>query len=209
MPERERVLDWNDPQHLEVTTRVLPVAVPLGGRPRTLTWLGGRIFWRDHSAWYEHMHRRLKALARRALTHHEVGRVRGTLALGWDTALLEAAAERDLPIDVVLPFDGVQGRWELHHRQRFGRLLARAERRETVHGSYEPWTYAAAVRACLDGADLALALWDGEDDAVRRDLGRARTGGLEVVDLRASWERYGGLTDPGGGRAGGSASRAT
>lgn len=195
MPERERVLSWEEPQQLEVVTRVRPAATPLGGRPQELTWLGPAIFWDDRHEWYEHMHRRLKELARSAVARFEPGRAVGTLALGWDTAFLEVAGERHIPVTVILPFRGVQARWALHHRQRFGRLLERAERTEVIHEGYEAWTYAAAARACVEASDLALALWDGEDDHVRRDLEHARERELEAVNLWGSWRTYGGLSE--------------
>ena len=194
MPERETIINWEDPQRIEVDVRSKPVITPLGGKPQELTWLGSQIYFADRAEWFEHMHKRLKALARAALSRHDPASVVGTLALGWDTALLEAALDRDLSVSVIVPFQGVQGRWDLHHRQRFGRLLERAADVRYAHrGDYEPWAYAAAVRACIDASDLVLALWDGEDEHAERDLEHAVDHDKRVLNLWASWQKYGGM----------------
>lgn len=196
MPERETVISWNDPQRLEIDVRSKPVVMPLGGKPQELTWLGGQIFFADRAEWFEHMHKRLKALARAALSRHDPTSVMGTLAMGWDTALLEAALDRGLPIRVALPFQGVHSRRDLHHKQRFGRILERASDVQVVHaGGYEPWAYPSAIRACIDASDLVLAMWDGKDEHVAKDLDHATQAEKRTVNLWGSWRKYGGLFD--------------
>lgn len=200
MPERETVISWEDPQRIDVDVRSRPIVTPLGGKPQELTWLGGQIYFADRTEWFEHMHKRLKALARAALSRHDAASVTGTLALGWDTALLEAAVDRDLAVTVILPFQGVHSRWDLHHRQRFGRILERAaDVRHAHHGEYEPWAYGAAVRACIDASDLVLTLWDGADEHVERDLDHAAKADKRAINLWASWKKYGGMASDTGG----------
>lgn len=195
MPERESVIRWDDPQRVEIDVRSKPIVTSVGGRPQELTWLGSQIFFDDRAEWFEHMHKRLKALARAALARHDPAKVLGTLSLGWDTALMEAALDRELPITVYLPFQGVQSRWALHHRQRFGRILEKASGVQMVHrGGYEPWAYGAAIRACIDGSDLVFALWDGNDEHVERDLDYAETHGNRALNYWASWRKYGGMS---------------
>lgn len=193
-PRDDVVLSWAEPQGVPVTQAASVAVAALGPKPDKLTDRGRRIYDLAGGEWYEHLHRRLKRLAAAALRRHRPTRVVSTLALGWETALAEIALGQGVPLEVILPFRGVHSRWQLHHKQRFGRLLERADRVETLHGPpYEPWKLADAGRACLARADLVLALYDGRDAALRRALRAAADDDAQVVNLWGSWLRHGGL----------------
>lgn len=195
-PRDDVVISWAEPQGVRVTQPPLPAVAAIGLKPDKLTDRGRRIYDLAQGEWYEHLHRRLKRLAAAALRRHGAARVVTTLALGWETALAETALGQGVPLEVVLPFRGVHSRWGLHHKQRFGRLVDRADRVEVLHTpGYEPWKLADAARACLARADLVLLLDDGRDAALRRALRAARED-ARLLNLWGSWVRYGGLLAP-------------
>jgi hypothetical protein len=194
---RERVVvSWDEPQSVHVEVLPPPPSVAgVGLRPERLTHLGAAIWYPSNAEWYEHMHRRLRRLAVVALKRHRAGAVLSTLALGWDTALAEAALELDLPLRLRLPFERPQASWSDVQRQRFGRVHAKAAEVRVLHrGRGAGWKRARALAEAAAEADLLLALWDAEDASVRRLLGKAGAAGTEVVNLWASWQRYGGLS---------------
>lgn len=195
-PGRERVVvSWDEPQSMQVEVVPPPPTIAgVGPRPEHLTYLGRSIFYPSKGEWYEHMHRRLTRLAVVALRRHRAGRVVSTLALGWETALAEAATSTGVPLTVLLPFQGVQGEWALFQRQRFGRLLEKAEAVETLYRGRQGWMRLQAQHRAATRADVLLALWDEQDEAIRKLIGEARSAGAEVVNLWASWQRYGGLS---------------
>ncbi len=195
---RERVVvSWDEPQEMRVEVlAAAPIVAGAGPRPERLTYLGPAIHYPSKGEWYEHMHRRLTRLAVTALRHHQAERVLSTLALGWETALAEAATSTGVPLTVLLPFAGAQAGWALVQRQRFGRLVTKAQSVETLYGTRKPWMRARAQAAAAARADLLLLLFDERDPAVRRLTKDARAAGTRVVNLWASWTSYGGLSSP-------------
>jgi hypothetical protein len=192
------VVSWDEPQAIQVEVRPPPPAIAGAAvRPDRLTYLGPSIFFPSKGEWYEHMHRRLTRLAVVALRRYRAGRVVSTLSLGWETALAEAATSTGLPLTVLLPFKGAQSGWALFQRQRFGRLLAKADSVETLHQGKKAWMRGRAQRTAAARADVLLVLWDERDASVEGVIREARGSGTAVVNLWPSWTRYGGLAKPG------------
>jgi len=196
-PTVETVVSWGDSGAIEVSYLPSPpVVAGVGMRPELLTDRGWTIYFESNLEWYDHMHRRLTRLAVTALRYHRARQLLTSLSLGWETALAEAADGLRLPFIVALPYRGCQGRWHDYHKQRFSRLMGKAEEVVTVsRGAYQAWKHSKAVSYRIAGSDLLLTLWDGSSGSVRDAIQLARRQKKTVINLWTSWLRYGGLKE--------------
>ena len=194
----EVIISWDDSPAIQVEHLPPPPLVAgVAPRPESLTYQGKAIYTVANGEWFEQLHRNLTRLAAAALRRHRAAGVMSGLTLGWETALAEAALDLRLPLTVILGFKGVQSNWSLEHRQRFGRLLGKADQTAILFGGgYEPWKLRKSRERVVSRSDLLLTLWDGEDLQVREAITFARTRGLQIVNLWQSWVRYGGMVRP-------------
>jgi uncharacterized phage-like protein YoqJ len=83
------------------------------------------------------------------------------MALGWDTALAEAAIKLHIPYIAAIPFVGQESRWQPAQQDHYFDLLAAAEDVVVVcEGDYAPWKMQRRNEWMVDHSDLVLALWD-------------------------------------------------
>lgn len=192
----ELVVSWDDSPAIHVERVPSPPTVTgVGVRPERLTYHGPAIYYPSHAEWYEYMHRRLTHLASVALKTHRAAQVITSLTLGWDTALAEAATALQIPVRVALPYMGLQTHWHLEHKQRYSRLVAKAEEVTTLHqGGYKPWKFKQAHVFRILESDLLFMLWDGVDSTGKELITLSRKHEKEVVNLWGSWVKYGQLT---------------
>lgn len=143
------------------------------------------------------VHARLVDLARAALLREAPERVISGMALGWDTALAEAALELGIPFDAYVPFAGQESRWPEPSRRHYHDLLARAHRVEIVcPGGYSPEKMQRRNERMVDDADFLLALWDGSAGGTRNCIAYAEEVGRPYRNLWPSWARHTGTREP-------------
>lgn len=137
------------------------------------------------------VHARLVDLARAALQREAPARVISGMALGWDTALAEAAVEMGIPFDAYVPFAGQESRWPEPSRRRYRDLLARAARVVVVSpGGYAPEKMQLRNERMVDDSELLLALWDGSAGGTRNCITYAHSVGRRCRNLWPSWVRH-------------------
>jgi uncharacterized phage-like protein YoqJ len=105
---------------------------------------------------------RLTDLARAALQREKPTRVLSGMALGWDTALVQAALDLSVPFEAYLPFAGQELRWPLPAQRRYHELLSKAARVVTVsEGGYSAEKMHIRNVRLVDDSQHLLALWNG------------------------------------------------
>lgn len=105
---------------------------------------------------------RLTDLARAALQRRAPTLTISGMALGWDTALVQASLDLGIPFDAYLPFAGQELRWPAPAQRRYHELLARARRVVIVsEGGYDVEKMHIRNERMVDDSDFLLALWDG------------------------------------------------
>ncbi|MBZ2198526.1 hypothetical protein [Occultella gossypii] len=109
-----------------------------------------------------------------------------SLAEGADQLAAGIALSLGLRLDVVLPADGYAETLLADYQAPFEALLARAASvRVLDYPEPSPDAYLAAGLAVLEGADLLLAVWDGQRErgtgGTAQIVDAARAGGIEVA----------------------------
>ena len=103
----------------------------------------------------------------RDLAHEVIDRVRpdiiiSGMALGWDTALAEAAIERRIHLTAAVPFDGQESRWPEESQDHYGWLLEHADEVVVVSpGDYAVWKMTKRNKWMVERATAIAALWNG------------------------------------------------
>lgn len=139
----------------------------------------------------DRVHGRLVDLARAALLHYRPSKVISGMALGWDTALAEAALELGIPLVAAVPFAGQELRWPATSQKRYRDILGRAEEVVIVSpGSYAVWKMQTRNEWMVDHCDKLLTLWDGSEGGTGNCVAYARRVQREMGHLWATWQRY-------------------
>lgn len=104
----------------------------------------------------------LRNFARRVLEPmHPDGVVVG-MALGWDTAVCEAAMDLSLPVTAAIPFVGQESMWPGRSQDLYRTLLQRCDKIVIVSpGGYENHKMQLRNEWMVDNSDIVLALWNG------------------------------------------------
>ena len=127
-----------------------------------------------------------------ALTH--LGRLRPSLvisgmALGWDTAIAEAAYCLGIPYHAYIPFVGQESRWSSNAQKLYHRLLKYAAQVvECEEPGYAAWKMLSRDRRMVDESRRMLARWDGsEASGPGKTVNYALSRHKEVINL---WSEY-------------------
>ncbi len=112
-------------------------------------------------AYHGRTKRELRLFARMVLRRHGPSLVIAGGALGWDQALAWATLDLELPLRLVLPFRGMENRWEPDVRAEFRKMVEKATTTEYLGESYDPDLYQARNVRMVDESQAVLALWDG------------------------------------------------
>lgn len=112
------------------------------------------------------------------------------MALGWDTALAEAAHDLNIPFHAYIPFIGQEGRWPRESQARYAALLYHAEK--SVYCSpegYAVWKMQKRNEDMVRDSEIVLALWDGSRGGTSNCVGYANKVGKKVMNV---WDEYAG-----------------
>lgn len=138
------------------------------------------------------VHQRLVALAAAALERHRPTRVISGMALGWDTALAEAALTLGIPLAAYVPFAGQESLWPPASQTRFNELCAAAaEVRIICPGGYSAAKMQVRNEAMVRDSGLVLALWNGDLSGGTYNCVRfAQQQRVALDNLWRHWERH-------------------
>lgn len=141
------------------------------------------------------VHQRLVALATAALERHQPARVISGMALGWDTALAEAALSLGIPLAAYVPFAGQESLWPPASQSRFNELCAAAaELRIICHGGYSAAKMQVRNEKMTDDSDLVLALWNGSRGGTANCWDYATRIGRRRINHWNNWVRHANCT---------------
>ena len=110
------------------------------------------------------------------------------MALGWDTALAEAAYLLDIPFKAYIPFEGQESKWPAASQRLYRNLLALAA--EVVYCSEPGYSaYKMQVRNArmVDDAGIVIALWDGSPGGTSNCIEYATAQEVQVVNY---WKHF-------------------
>lgn len=147
------------------------------------------------------------ALAIAVLKHQKPSHVITGMALGWDMAIAEAAAQLNIPYTAVIPFHGQETRWNKNDQQRYHRLLNSAS--DIIHvtdiNTYQnPQTPRPHIGKALNdrnkymlrllknnltngGDGILAALHDGSDGGTGNCIRYAQERDLPIINYWTSW----------------------
>lgn len=133
--------------------------------------------------------RELRWYARESIVAWQPDLVISGMALGWDQAVALAAIDLGLPFMAILPFEGMESRWEPDTRAEFKWIRERAASELVMRPAYCPESYDERNEAMVDRADVMLALWDGRKgggtfNCLRYAVGQRK----RIVQLWQGWQ---------------------
>lgn len=140
----------------------------------------------------ERIHSRLTALATAALRlQPDVPHVISGMALGWDTALAQAALDLGLKLTAAVPFAGQERTWPAESQARYHNLLGRATEVVTVSdGGYSARAMQLRNQWMVDQASLVLALWDGSHGGTGNCIRYAQSVNCPIRNVWTSWVKH-------------------
>lgn len=87
------------------------------------------------------------------------------MALGWDTAIAQAAVNLGIPFSAAVPFAGQESKWPKQSQIKYADLMNLANKVVIVcEGGYAGWKMQKRNEWMVDKSDLVLALWDGSSN---------------------------------------------
>jgi uncharacterized phage-like protein YoqJ len=153
-----------------------------GHRPDKLGGYSGRV--RD----------RLVDLAIKALERYKPEHVITGMALGWDTALADAADVCGIPYTAAVPFRGQESRWPAEARTHYQTILADAD--DVVYvcdPGYAAWKMQRRNEWMVNESNSVLALWNGTSGGTANCVHYAESKGKQVINLWPSWAKFSGI----------------
>lgn len=98
------------------------------------------------------------------------------MALGWDTALADAALALGIPLWAAVPFHGQESTWRQWQQARHHDMLRRAARVHYVSkGGYSPRAMQRRNEWMVDECDALVSLWDGSSGGTANCIAYANT----------------------------------
>lgn len=130
--------------------------------------------------------RDLVTLAIKHLSSHN-GNVISGMALGWDTALAQAALELALPLVAAVPFPDQDAAWRPGDRALYRSILHRATKVEIVSPGYVLGAYQRRNEWMVDRSYKVLALHNGTSGGTLNCIRYANRRGVPVDNLWNEW----------------------
>lgn len=116
------------------------------------------------------------------------------MALGWDTALAQAAVEKNIPFIAAIPFLGQEKRWPQKSCTLYHNLLSMAK--DIVYVSdpgYSPVKMQKRNEWMVDHSDKILALFDGSYGGTFNCISYAKRQHKQIINL---WDKFEQLQQP-------------
>lgn len=131
----------------------------------------------------------LTAFAKKILIETKPATVISGLALGWDSAVADAAIELDIPLIGAVPFAGQPARWRDEDKALYAKRLAACHNVVIVcpGNEYHARKMKKRNRWMVRNSQALIALWDGSDGGTASCCRYAVSIGHPVVNV---WERW-------------------
>lgn len=137
---------------------------------------------------------RLTQLAIAAFIRFDPDHVVSGMALGWDTAIANAALDLGIPLIAMIPFVGQEKKWPVAAQKIYHEILDAAMLVEvSAPGGYAPEKMQLRNMNMVNSCDILLALWNGSDGGTANCVRYAREQNKEIHNLWSSWVKYGGI----------------
>ena len=131
---------------------------------------------------------RLQQLAEAAIEERNPGVVISGMALGWDTALAQAALACGVPLWAYIPFKGQELRWPRQAQMRYEAIMAKAAKVVVCSpGEYSVEKMQLRNIHMVDRATDILALWNGTPGGTANCLKYARHRKKPIHNLWDVW----------------------
>src|SRR6476469_4622142 len=125
------------------------------------------------------------------LAQYEPELVISGMALGWDTALAQAAMSLQIPYHAYIPFVGQELHWPWESRERYRDLLHTADKIVVCsEGEYAVWKMQERNRKMVDSSNSILALWNGSSGGTANCVNYASDKGVEIINVWDEWDAY-------------------
>lgn len=110
------------------------------------------------------------------------------MALGWDTALAEAALELNIPLTAAVPFKGQELKWSVDTQKLYHEILAKAKRVVIVsEGGYSADKMDIRNRWMVDNSNTILAMHDGSAGGTNNCVKYAKKKDKPIINLYNIW----------------------
>lgn len=137
--------------------------------------------------------RRLVDLACAIIEKHEPELVISGMALGWDTALAEAAILCGRQFAAAIPFSGQELKWSEDDQLRYNCLIEHELCKSikiVCEGGYAPWKMQKRNEWICDNCDVLWALWNKTDGGTANCVRYAQKVKKPILNFWSSWEKY-------------------
>jgi len=110
------------------------------------------------------------------------------MALGWDTALAEAALNNNIYLVVAIPFKGQECMWSKQSQDIYNNIISKANERIIVcPGAYHVSKMQIRNEWMVDHCDTLLALWDGTNGGTGNCIKYANSINKPIINL---WDKF-------------------
>lgn len=131
---------------------------------------------------------RLLTLAVQHIPAYHPSTVITGMALGWDTAVAEAAFLMQIPFKAYVPFRGQESMWPPASQKLYRNLLKEAYAViECSSPGYSVEKMQIRNKRMVDDSDLLLALWDGSSGGTANAVNYAMSKNRNMVNLWSEW----------------------
>lgn len=138
----------------------------------------------------EAAHEKLVRVALAYLGSHRPNVVISGMALGWDTALAEAAVQLKIPLRAYIPFVGQESKWPPISQQKYHIILMQAQEIiDVCEPGYAVWKMQKRNEAMVNDSQLVLALWDGSAGGTANCIAYAQRVDKPIHNLWGAYEK--------------------
>lgn len=135
---------------------------------------------------------RLVAFAKRWLSIYPPDTIVSGMALGWDTAVAQAALQSGIPLIAAVPFEGQERLWPPAHTHRYHEFLRKASDVVVVsEGGFANWKMQKRNEWMVDRCTLLVSLFDGSSGGTANCIEYATRIGKPVTNLWSEWRSFG------------------
>jgi len=112
------------------------------------------------------------------------------MALGFDSALAEAALYLHIPLIVAIPFFGQETKWPKESQTKYNDILSNAvDKIYVCDQGYAPWKMQIRNEWMVDHCDILLALWNGSSGGTSNCIEYAKKKNKSIVNLWNDWHQ--------------------
>ena len=123
-----------------------------------------------HARLSRKLEERLEELAREGYTHFVSGAALGVDTLAAEKVLLLREKHPEVTLELAIPCPEQSGRWSAADKERYNRLVERADVVTTVCPMYAPFVMQERNCYMVEKCDLLLAVYDGSAGGTRNAL---------------------------------------